>query len=238
MKGQSINSDFTHSSRTLKTTNVTETIPKTNNDLSELDWEYRESEQLQNSRSIDPPNSDYTDAIKKLAHSFEQALHSPDLKAETSATYPLRVTACKNCHTKLIKVLERSGLQHIAKLLGEIQNEWMQTHEALKTLYESSVSFGINKALTARQENHLMIQKIESLTLRNKSLEGDLKKERKKTKLMSLRLKEQQTEEKRALREELNKLKQRNDKIQEGLEKFVLNGHEEIRSFIMQSKSQ
>jgi dynein light intermediate chain len=201
-----------------------------------------EIDKFETCQSLDPPdNQDFNDTIQEISQSLDQALCSFDVESKTNATCPLRLAAYQACHTNVIKILEQSeafGLVQMATLLRRIQNEWTSTHEALKTLYESSVSFGINKALAARQEHDKIRQKVKSLTLQNSRLQDQLKEGKNKIKLITLRAKEQRSEEKRGLQEELEKLRERNDRIQQGLENFVLHGHEEISSYIMHSKSQ
>lgn len=124
-----------------------------------------------------------------------------------------------------------------ARILASIRDEFTMTTDAYKKLYESSVSFGLNKAIDAKHENEKLHARIDELIREKQQLWDD--NEYLKRKLAHIQHDEEKKREREMARYrlELRILKDRNEQIKLGLERCLIKGQEEVSSLI-QSRHQ
>jgi len=117
-------------------------------------------------------------------------------------------------------------------LLSRIRDELNTTSDAYKKLYESSVQFGLNKAIEARKTNERLHARIDELLKEKRELlDRNEVMHRKKSM-------DQKKEEKKRDRErsrytlDLRRLKGRNEKIKRGLEQELLSASANLHNAI------
>lgn len=160
-----------------------------------------------------------------LNESLDQRL--TEQKIITTGLCPERHELYKDCLDEVVLELTNVDSDQGA-LLSRIRDELNMTSDAYKKLYESSVSFGLNKAIEARHTNEKLHAKIDVI-LREKIQLLD-QNEYLKRKLHVV----QKDEESKRGREmsrykvELRRIKNRNEQIKRGLEHCLVNGQDTL----------
>ena len=150
---------------------------------------------------------------------------------------PERHELYKDCFDEVVLELTNIDPDEGA-LLSRIRDELNMTSDAYKKLYESSVSFGLTKAIEARHQNEKLHDKIDEI-LQEKMVLLD-QNEYLKRKLSVV----QKDEEKKREREmsryklELRRLKNRNEQIKRGLEHCLVNGAEQVSNISLDTTQQ
>jgi dynein light intermediate chain len=152
----------------------------------------------------------------------------------TAGLCPERHQLYKDCFDEIIlKVTSLDPEQGV--ILSRIRDELNMTSESYKKLYESSVSFGLNKAITARQQNEKLHAKIDDVLREKVALMNE--NEYLKRKLKAIEQGDEDAtkrdEEMSRYMIELQRLKSRNEKIKRGLEHVLLNGSEQVSNILM-----
>lgn len=119
------------------------------------------------------------------------------------------------------------GCSDRGKLLLRLRDELRMTNEAYRNLYESSIAFGIRKALVARHEKEDLTAQIGKMSAEKEDLERQV--EQLANQISNVQKKEstRRDEEKARHEEEINKYKEKNRRIQETLERFLAKGQNE-----------
>lgn len=118
-------------------------------------------------------------------------------------------------------------------LLLRVRDELSTACDTYKTLYESSVTFGIQKVLGMRHEKENYVSRIYDLEREKKELLGQVKllktgiTQAKKAEITKRR------NEMKKYKVELKRLRDRNDLIKEGLEKWLLHGHNNVADCVL-----
>lgn len=108
--------------------------------------------------------------IIQLSQSLDQALK--DHQIEPDGLNPLRNGLYTDYFEQLLTLLdEYDECSDLVLLLSRFKDELTMTSASYKKLYESSVTFGIQKALTAQREKDDLKAKIQVLQEQEKSLQ-------------------------------------------------------------------
>lgn len=157
-----------------------------------------------------------------------------DRQLDPDGLNPQRNELYKECFEQLISSLPNCC--DLANLLSRIKDELTMTSDSYKKLYESSVTFGIRKALAARHENENLLSKNTALTNENIYL-----KEQNDYLLRKISVLEQKTSEKKGERKvakykkEIKRMKNRTAAIQQHVEECLVQGHNEVCNAIQQN---
>ncbi len=168
-----------------------------------------------------------------LSESLDETLKEQRL-SETGLC-PERHELYKDCFDEVVLELTNIDPDQGA-LLSRIRDELNMTSDAYKKLYESSVSFGLTKAIEARHQNEKLHTKID-LILKEKM---DLLEQNEylKRKLSAVQKDEEQKREREKSRYklELRRLRNRNEQIQRGLEHCLVNGAEQVSTILLDTQ--
>jgi dynein light intermediate chain len=168
-----------------------------------------------------------------LSESLDQRLKEHNLGS--TGLCPERHEVYKDCLDEVVLELTNIDPDQGA-LISRIRNELNMTSDAYKKLYESSVSFGLTKAIEARHENEKLHAKIDEI-LKEKVLLLDQNEYLKR----KLRFVEKEAESKKEremarYKFELRKLKNRNEQITRGLENCLVNGAEQVSKIVVDTQ--
>lgn len=103
-------------------------------------------------------------------------------------------------------------------LLLRVRDEIRMTICAYQSLYESSIAFGMRKALQAEQRRNDQHKKMRSLMLANRELQSEVETWTKKIEQVEQRENDRREQEERRHREEADQLKRNNAQLKEQLE--------------------
>ncbi|XP_009697184.1 PREDICTED: axonemal dynein light intermediate polypeptide 1, partial [Cariama cristata] len=132
---------------------------------------------------------------------------------------PVRRELYSQCFDELIRETTVNCAEQ-GLLLLRVRDEIQMTIAAYQTLYESSVAFGMRKALQAEQGKSDMEKRIAELEKEKQELEKQVSEEKAKCKAIEKRKNEsQQIQEKKHI-EEVQFLKQKNQQLKAQLEKY------------------
>merc|ERR1711937_973195 len=106
-------------------------------------------------------------------------------------------------------------------LLLRVRDEIRMTIAAYQTLYESSVAFGMRKALQAEQGKADMEQRIKTLEQEKKDLERQVQELKAKAEAIEKREAERRTLEEKKHKEEVEFLKKTNAQLKQNLENLL-----------------
>lgn len=162
--------------------------------------------------------------------SLDKTLNDMGLLSK-SGLCPERFEEYKKTFDKIVIELSTENSEE-ARILASIRDEFIMTAETYKKLYESSVSFGLNKAIDAKHENENLHARIDELISERQKLwnENNIMK---RTILHIQKDEEKKREREMArYRLELRMLKDRNEQIKLGLEKCLIKGQEEVSSLL------
>ncbi|XP_009872548.1 PREDICTED: axonemal dynein light intermediate polypeptide 1 [Apaloderma vittatum] len=106
-------------------------------------------------------------------------------------------------------------------LLLRVRDEIQMTIAAYQTLYESSVAFGVRKALQAEQGKADMEKRIAELEGQKQELERQVSEEKAKCKAIEKREDEKRQLEEKKHTEEVQHLKQMNQQLKAQLESII-----------------
>jgi dynein light intermediate chain len=198
---------------------------------------------VKNLKAITPQHA-ISDSMGSIDSYFDFAALSESLgqrlteqKLSTTGLCPERHELYKDCFDEVVLELTNIDPDEGA-LLSRIRDELNMTSDAYKKLYESSVSFGLTKAIEARHQNEKLHDKIDEI-LQEKMVLLD-QNEYLKRKLSVV----QKDEEKKREREmsryklELRRLKNRNEQIKRGLEHCLVNGAEQVSNISLDTTQQ
>lgn len=106
-------------------------------------------------------------------------------------------------------------------LLLRVRDEIRMTIDAYRTLYESSVAFGMRKALQAEQGKNEMKQRIEELEKENSELKNQLKEAEARFEALKKRETEKRKQDEKKYEEEIAFLKKQNQQYKNELDRIM-----------------
>lgn len=127
-------------------------------------------------------------------------------KARETGICPVREDLYSQCFDELIRQVALDGPER-GVLLMRTRDEIKMSIDAYKTLYASSVTFGIKKQLKAEEGLPALAEQVEVLTKDNSALELEVQELRSKLEIIEKREIERRNAEEKKRKEELDFLK-------------------------------
>ena len=137
-------------------------------------------------------------------------------KAKETGICPVRRELYDELFDELIRQVTLNCVERGLLLLA-VRDEIRMTMEAYKTLYDSSIAFGIRKALLSEQGKKELVEKIEQLEKKNSELEKSIKENEIRFEEEKKKEAENNKMEMSKLNEELKYLKEQNKRYQNEL---------------------
>jgi len=141
-------------------------------------------------------------------------------QARETGICPIREELYSQCFDELIRqvtiICAERGL-----LLLRVRDEIRMTICAYQSLYESSIAFGMRKALQAEQRRNQHNKKMKGLMVANRELKQSVEELEQKIALIEKHEAERREQEERKHREEVEMLKRTNAQLKEQLESML-----------------
>lgn len=141
-------------------------------------------------------------------------------KAKETGICPVREELYQQCFDEMIRQVTVNCAER-GLLLLRVRDEIRMTINAYRTLYESSVSFGMRKALQAEQGKTEMQQHIRELEKEKAMLEKQVKEWMSKTEAIEKKEAERRKNEEKKYEEELSFLKKQNQQFKQELDRIM-----------------
>merc|ERR1712232_1429282 len=133
-------------------------------------------------------------------------------QARETGICPVRRELYSQCFDELTRQVTINCAER-GLLLLRVRDEIRMTIAAYQTLYESSIAFGMRKALMAEQRKHEMELKVKSLLEEKDELENQVLELKSKCEKIEQRGNEQREADEEKHKEEVEFLKQTNDQL-------------------------
>ncbi|XP_022189993.2 33 kDa inner dynein arm light chain, axonemal [Nilaparvata lugens] len=156
--------------------------------------------------------------VLKLAEQLEMRLQQR--QARETGICPVRRELFTQCFDEIIRQVTVNCAER-GLLLLRVRDEIRMTTDAYQALYESSIAFGMRKALQAEQGKSDMQESIERLTSRNADLEKNVSELRAKAEQIERRAAELRVAEEKKHAEEIMFLKKTNQQLKAQLEGII-----------------
>lgn len=153
--------------------------------------------------------------VLNLQESLDQMLQKR--QARETGICPVRRELYSQCFDELIRQITIS-CQERGLLLLRVRDEIRMSLAAYQTLYESSIAFGMRKALMAEQAKAETEQKLRDITDEKKQLEQQIQELKNKCETIEKREAEKRSMEERKHAEEIAFLKKTNMQLKTQLE--------------------
>jgi len=141
-------------------------------------------------------------------------------QARETGICPIREELYSQCFDELIRqvtiICAERGL-----LLLRVRDEIRMTICAYQSLYESSIAFGMRKALQAEQRRNMHNKKMKALMLANRELKQEVEELESKIAQIEQQEAERREQEERKHREEVDMMKRTNQQLKETLESML-----------------
>ncbi|XP_053942666.1 axonemal dynein light intermediate polypeptide 1 isoform X2 [Cuculus canorus] len=141
-------------------------------------------------------------------------------QARETGICPVRRELYRQCFDELIRITTINCAEQ-GLLLLRVRDEIQMTIAAYQTLYESSVAFGMRKALQAEQGNSDMEKRIAELEEEKRELERQVSEEKARCETIEKRGNEKQQLEEKKHTEEVQFLKRMNQQLKAQLESIT-----------------
>merc|ERR1711865_1139132 len=141
-------------------------------------------------------------------------------QARETGICPVREELYAQCFDELIRQVTINCAER-GLLLLRVRDEIRMTIAAYQTLYESSVAYGMRKALQAEQGKADMEQRIKTLEQEKKDLERQVQESKSKCEQIEKREAERRTLEEKKHKEEVEFLKKTNAQLKQNLENLL-----------------
>ena len=138
-------------------------------------------------------------------------------QARETGICPIREELYAQCFDELIRQVTINCAER-GLLLLRVRDEIRMTIAAYQTLYESSIAFGVRKALMAEQRKAEMDQTIKRLETEKKDLERQVQELKAKCDSIEARERERRLLDEKKHKEEVEFLKHTNDQLKHSLE--------------------
>jgi dynein light intermediate chain, axonemal len=156
--------------------------------------------------------------VIKLQEDLDSLLEAK--QARETGICPIREELYAQCFDELIRQVTINCTER-GLLLLRVRDEIRMTIQAYQTLYESSIAFGMRKALQAEQRKENMDRAIKSLNEDCDTLKHEVEDLEKEIADIELREKEREEREERNHQEEVNFKKRANQHLKEQLESLL-----------------
>ncbi|KAG9334225.1 hypothetical protein AGOR_G00120070 [Albula goreensis] len=156
--------------------------------------------------------------VVKLQEQLDQKLQQR--QARETGICPVRRELYTQCFDELIRQVTINCSER-GLLLLRVRDEIRMTIAAYQTLYESSVAFGMRKALQAEQGKNEMQKKIQALENEKKELERQVNEQKAKCEAIEKRETERRQVEEKKHTEEIQFLKRTNQQLKTQLEGII-----------------
>ncbi|EHB17131.1 Axonemal dynein light intermediate polypeptide 1 [Heterocephalus glaber] len=147
-------------------------------------------------------------------------VHLQQRQARETGICPVRRELYSQCFDELIREVTINCAER-GLLLLRVRDEIRMTIAAYQTLYESSVAFGMRKALQAEQGKSDMERKIADLETEKKDLERQVNEQKAKCEATEKRETERRQVEEKKHNEEIQFLKRTNQQLKAQLEGII-----------------
>lgn len=144
-------------------------------------------------------------------------------QARETGICPVREELYAQCFDELIRQVTISCAER-GLLLLRVRDEMRMTIAAYQTLYESSIAFGMRKALQTEQGKADMESRIQQLESEVKDLERQVSEWKTKCEFVEKRESERRSQEEKKHSEEINYLTKHNKQLKQQLESFLQTG--------------
>jgi len=182
---------------------------------------------------MDQPANDRTTGFTTIRKSLDQSLKDQNLSQ--TGLCPERHELYKGCFDDMILELTNVDPEQ-GSLLSRIRDELNVTSDCQKQLYESSVSFGLNKAITARYQNEKLHARIDDILKEKMNLLDENEYLKRKVNAVKKDEEKKREREKARYQLELRRLKNRNEQIKRGLETCLLTGSEQVSCILLDAQ--
>ncbi len=168
--------------------------------------------------------------VSRLAEDLDLALK--DRKANAFGICNIREEIYSECFDELIRQVTLSCAER-GLLLHRIRDEMRMTKEAYHHLYESSVTFGIRKALLARQEKERLQKNLQESTEEVNDLKEQIQKLSKQLEVIEDKHEKERKMENEKNESEIKRLRKRANQIKEALERFLVEGQNDLANVVI-----
>ena len=141
-------------------------------------------------------------------------------QARETGICPIREELYAQCFDELIRQITINCAER-GLLLVRVRDEIRMTIQAYQTLYESSIAFGMRKALQAEQRKTEMNNRIKELESQVRDLEGNVESLDQQIEDIEQEETRRQEEDEKAHKNEVDLYKRTNQKWKEELEKIL-----------------
>ena len=156
--------------------------------------------------------------VINLQEALDQKLQQR--QARETGICPIREELYAQCFDELIRQVTINCAER-GLLLLRVRDEIRMTIAAYQTLYESSIAFGMRKALMAEQKKADMEANIKTLETETKDLERQVQELREKCDAIEKREADRRKADEAKHQEEVEFLKQNNEKLKSSLESLL-----------------
>ena len=156
--------------------------------------------------------------VINLQENLDQKLQQR--QARETGICPIREELYAQCFDELIRQVTINCAER-GLLLLRVRDEIRMTIAAYQTLYESSIAFGMRKALMAEQRKAEMEKTIKKLETDKKDLERQVSELKLKAEKIEAREKEKRKEDEEKHNEQVEFLKHTNDQLKKNLESLL-----------------
>lgn len=164
--------------------------------------------------SVPATRLDVVNLQEALDHKLQQR------QARETGICPVREELYAQCFDELIRQVTINCAER-GLLLLRVRDEIRMTIAAYQTLYESSIAFGMRKALMAEQKKNEMENTINTLTGDNADLERQVNELTNRIDVIQKKEAERRTVDEAAFAEEVDHLKKMNENFKASLESML-----------------
>uniref|UniRef100_A0A7S2XZP0 Inner dynein arm light chain, axonemal n=1 Tax=Fibrocapsa japonica TaxID=94617 RepID=A0A7S2XZP0_9STRA len=141
-------------------------------------------------------------------------------QARETGICPIREELYAQCFDELIRQVTINCAER-GLLLLRVRDEIHMTIAAYQTLYESSIAFGMRKALMAEQKKAEMDAKIRQLETENDELDQQIGELSARIEMVKRKEEERREQDERGHAEEVDNLKKTNEQLKQSLEQML-----------------
>jgi len=141
-------------------------------------------------------------------------------KAKLAGICPVRRELFHQCFDELIRQVTINCAER-GELLLRVRDELICTMHAYETLYESSIAFGLRKALQSEESKKKMHEETSSLSEENKALKKQVEELKKQSEDEEKRVTEQRQADERRHNDEVQFLKRTNQQLKSQIEAII-----------------
>mmetsp|Transcript_6943 Transcript_6943/g.10157 ORF Transcript_6943/g.10157 Transcript_6943/m.10157 type:complete len:240 (+) Transcript_6943:30-749(+) len=194
--------------------NINQTEDILNSILPPQDWEENNQLWVQYVSTTPATRLDVINLQERLDQLLVQR------KAKETGLCPVREELYAQCFDELIRQVTVNCSER-GLLLLRVRDEIRMTTRAYRTLYESSVAFGMRKALQAEQGKAELIERVKQLEKENKSLERKVKEQKAQMESIEKREVERRKADEKKYKEDIDFLKKQNSQYKNELERLM-----------------